>query len=84
MCVCVSVCVCVCVTHKVLKSCRSKMATLANDLCDVHGTSLLYIYKNLPARFVLGLPYLEDGGVLPPIKNLLIHPLPTKFLFPST
>ena len=31
------------VTHKVLKSCRSKMATLAHDVCDVHGASLLYI-----------------------------------------
>ena len=25
------------VTHKVLKSCRSKIATLAHDVCDVHG-----------------------------------------------
>ena len=31
------------VTHKVLKSCRSKMATLAHDVCDVHGASSLYI-----------------------------------------
>ena len=31
------------VTHKVLKSCRIKMATLAHDVCDVHGASLLYI-----------------------------------------
>ena len=30
-------------THKVLKSCRSKMATLAHDVCDVHGASTLYI-----------------------------------------
>ena len=30
------------VTHKVLKSCKSKMATLAHDVCDVHGASLLY------------------------------------------
>ena len=27
------------VTHKVLKSCRSKMATWANDVYDVHETS---------------------------------------------
>ena len=26
-----------------LKSCRSKMATLAQDVCDVHRASLLYI-----------------------------------------
>ena len=31
------------VRHKVLKSCRSKMATLAHDVCDVRGASLLYI-----------------------------------------
>ena len=31
------------VTHKVLKSCRSKMATLARDVSDVHGASSLYI-----------------------------------------
>ena len=30
-------------THKVLKSCRSKMATWAHDVCDVHGASSLYI-----------------------------------------
>ena len=29
--------------HKVLKSCKSKMATLEHDVCDVHGSSLLYI-----------------------------------------
>ena len=31
------------VTHKVLKSCRSKMSTLAHDVCDVHGASSLYM-----------------------------------------
>ena len=30
-------------THKVLKSCRNKMTTLAHDVCDVHGGSSLYI-----------------------------------------
>ena len=30
-------------THKVLKSCRSKMATLERDVCDVHGASSLHI-----------------------------------------
>ena len=33
------------VTQKVLKSCRSKMATLAHDVCDVHGASSLYVKK---------------------------------------
>ena len=27
------------VTHKLLKSCRSKMATLEHDVCDVHRAS---------------------------------------------
>ena len=31
------------VTHKVLKSCRSKMATLAHDVYDMHGAFSLYI-----------------------------------------
>ena len=31
------------VTHKVPKSCRSKMATLEHDVCDVHVASSLYI-----------------------------------------
>ena len=31
------------VTSKVLKSSRSKMVTLAQDVCDVHGASSLYI-----------------------------------------
>ena len=46
--------------------------------------SFFIVYKNLLARFVQGFPYWEDGGVPPPTKNLLIHPLPTKFLFPPT
>ena len=31
------------VTHKVLKSCRSMVATLAHDVCDVHVASYLYV-----------------------------------------
>ena len=31
------------VTHQVLKSSRSKMATFEHDVCDVHGASSLYI-----------------------------------------
>ena len=31
------------VTPKVLKSCRSRMATLEHNVCDVHGASSLYI-----------------------------------------
>ena len=70
------------VTHKVLKSCRSKMATLVHDVWDVHGAFSLY--KNLLAKFIQDFPYWRDGGVPQPTKNLLIHPLHTKFLFPPT
>ena len=62
-----------------IKSSRSKMATLAYDVCYVHGASSLYI-KTCWQSF----PYWGDGGVLPPTKNLLIHSLPTKFLLPPT
>ena len=31
------------VTHKVLKSCKSKVATVTHDVCDVHGAFSLYI-----------------------------------------
>ena len=31
------------VTHKVFKSCKSKMATSAHDVCDVQKASSLYI-----------------------------------------
>ena len=34
---------CISVTHKVLKSCRSKMVALAHDVCDVHGAFSSYI-----------------------------------------
>ena len=30
------------VTHKVLKTCRSKIATLANDVCDAHEAFSYY------------------------------------------
>ena len=52
------------------------MATLVHDVWDVHGAFSLY--KNLLAKFIQDFPYCRDG------KNLLIHPLPTKFLFPPT
>ena len=67
-----------------LKSCRSKMATLAHDVCDVHGASSLYIktcwqslYRVFPTGRMGQSPHQKK-------KNLLIHPLPTKFLFPPT
>ena len=55
------------------------MATLAHDVYDVHGASSLYIktcWQNLYRVFPTGGG--GDGGVLPPTKNLHIHPLPTK------
>ena len=69
-------------THKVLKSCRSKMATLAHDVCDVHGASLLYIKP--VGKVCTGFSLLGGWGSPPPTKNLLLHPLLTKFLFPPT
>ena len=70
-------------THKVLKSCRSKMATLAHDICDVHGASSLYIktcWKSLYRVF----PTVGMEEVPPSTKNFLIPPFPTKSLFPPT
>ena len=46
--------------------------------------SFLIVYKNLLAKFTQGFPYWGDGEVPPPTKNLLIQPLPTRFLFPPT
>ena len=46
--------------------------------------SFFIVYKNLLARFIQDFPYWRDGGVPQSTKNLLIHPLPTKFLFPPT
>ena len=40
------------VTHKVLKSCRNKMATWAYDVCDVHEASLLYIKTCWQSSFI--------------------------------
>ena len=70
-------------THKVLKSCRNKMTTLAHDVCDVHGGSSLYI-KTYMQSLCRVFPTGEMGYSPPPNKSLLIHPLPTKFLFPPT
>ena len=69
--------------QKALKSCKSKMATSAHDVCDVHGASSLYIktcWKSLYRVF----PTVGMGEVPPSTKNFLIHPLPTKILFPPT
>ena len=52
--------------------------------CMWRARSFFIVYKNLLAKFIQGFPYWGDGGVPPPTKNLLIHPLPTKFLFPPT
>ena len=70
------------VTHQVLKPCRSKISTLEHDVYDAHGASSLY--KKPVGKFIQSFPYWEDGEVPPPTKNLLIHCLPTKLLFPPT
>ena len=44
-------------THKKLKSCRSKMVTLAHDVCDMHGAFSLYIktcWQSLYSAFPTG------------------------------
>ena len=46
--------------------------------------SFFILYKNLLAKFIQGFPYWGDGEVPPPTKNLFIHPLSTKLLFPPT
>ena len=72
-------------THKVLKSCRCKMVTLDNDVCDVRGASSLYVKTCLQSLYrVFPTGGGGDGEVPPRTKNLLIHPLPIKFLFPPT
>ena len=60
-------------THKVLKSCRSKMATLAYDVSDVHGASSLYIktcWQSLCRVFPTG------GWSSPPTNQKCVHSLP--------
>ena len=66
-------------THKVLKSCRSKMATLAHDVCDVHGASSLYIktcWQSLYRVF-------PTGGMAgsPPTNQKFAHSLPPHEIF---
>ena len=72
------------VTQKVLKSCRSKMATLAHEGCDVHGASLLYVKKffHIYIYIYIGLSLLGDGVSPPPTNQKFSHlPLPTKSQF---
>ena len=45
-------------TRKVLKSCRSKMATWTHDVCDVHGRSFFIMYENLLTKFFLHNTYI--------------------------
>ena len=69
-------------THKVLKSCRNKMATLAHDVCDVHGAALLYIktcWQGLYRVFATG-----RMGESPHQQKIYSFNLSTKFLFPPT
>ena len=58
------------------------MATLAH-VCDVHGAFSLYIKTSWQSLYKV-FPTRGDGGVSPPTKNLLIHSVATKFLFPPT
>ena len=82
------------VTCKVLKSCRSKMATLAHDVCDVRGACSLYIKTCRQSSFTYvyrvymyictqGFPY---GGIgeVPPTKQKFSYPLPPHQVFVSS
>ena len=61
------------VTQKVLKSCRSKMATLEHNVCDVHGASSLYI------KTCWKILYRGRGGVPPQPKIFSFTPSPSNF-----
>ena len=68
--------------HKVLKSCISKIATLAHDVCHVHRAFSLYRKTCWQSLYRISL--LGGWGSPPPSKNLLVHLLPTKFLLRPT
>ena len=48
------------VAQTVLKSCGSKMATLAHDVCDAYGTSLLYIKTCWESSFIYIYIYIKE------------------------
>ena len=69
------------VTHKVLKPCRNKMATVEHDVCHVHGASSLYIKTCLQSfsRFSL-----LGGWGSPPTNQKFAHsPPPNEIFIPS-
>ena len=73
-------------THKVLKSCRNKMVTLAQDVCDVHGASLLYIknccqglYKVFPTGRMGESPHQQKICSFTPSTKFLIPPTESQF-----
>ena len=70
------------VTHKVVKSCRSKMATLEHGVCDVHGASSLYIkncWQSLYRVFPIG--GMDES---PPTNQKCAHsPPPHQIFVPS-
>ena len=74
-------------THKVLKSCGSKMTTMEHDVSDLHRAYLLYIMP--VGKVYTGFSLLWGGGggdgrVPTLTKKLHIYPFTTKFLFPPT
>ena len=58
----------------------SKMTTLEHDLCDVHRASSLYMKSSWQSLYRV---FPTGGGVPPPTKNLLIHPLPNEIFILS-
>ena len=67
---------------QVLKSCRSNMATLGHDVCDVHGASSLYkktCWQGLDRVFPTG-----GMGESPPTNKKFAHlPPPHHIFIPS-
>ena len=62
-------------TYKVLKSCRSKIATLAHNVCDVHGGSSLYIktyWQSLCRVFPTGGKPKQKFAHSPPTHQIFI------------
>ena len=68
-------------THKLLKSCRSKMTTLEHDVCDVHAASSLYIYiYKLVGKVYIGFSLLGGWGSHP-TNNKFAHSSPPHQIF---
>ena len=66
------------VTHKVLKSCRSKTVTLAHDVCDMRRASSLYIKTFWQILYRI---FLLTGWGSPPTNQKFVHSVPLHRIF---